>query len=704
MSCLHSIATSAPLYGASWSAYGILFTASIPPGGETTTITSLGFHVDAAEIGELLNYEVHTLVGHYADPNRTGGGGGGLPLDSTWDYRVENSTQWEKVAEGALGPSDLAIWPPPSENFPANTGRVASYFRIPSDRFAATSIDVGEVRSFYVAVKEAGALLNSPVENWEDFLDEQDVEYCGDDSGSTVCIDGDGVDGKPIIHVGECVVSYPFPTSPYLYRPAKFMGGIYYLSECPSVPPSAAPSITALPTRSSSPSISPTSAESARPSRSSTPSSPPTSSHPPTARFRIVDAGRDGCHGAITTDRDYGTFGNVTSSSYGIVFPIRSNEGDGDGVRITSLGFHVDFSAMPPLLDGGGDDDGDDAIVVNYEVYALIEAGPYADPDRNNWGEPQSFDHRGNFTLWRRIATGTIREDDLPSSSRYDGGGGDYFQIPFATFEPTFVPPNSTIRSFYLTLDSAALVYADPERKGGLGGVQKDDDFRKNYDDDDDATQHPPILLRGEGVVGYPFRAVDFLYSPRRFVGRVFYEYECPTESPSAAPSLDPSGMPSFPPSDGPSNLPSFEPSASPSSSPSSLPSNMPSSGPSETPTSMPSTSPSSTPSVGPTGIPSTMPSILPSATVSPTHVHYPSDSPTRTPSPSGGPSSQPTVSAQPSTSSGPSSRPSSRPSRRPSAPLTRPVLPPLSSSTCFPSPALGLVLFLQLISLLGLR
>lgn len=647
-----------------------------------------------------------------------------MPLNSTWDYRVEEnstSTRWEKVAEGALlgGQSDLAIWPPPlpSEDFPAdNTGgrRVASYFRIPSDRFAATSIGVGEVRSFYVAVKEASALLNSPVENWEDFLDEQDVEYCGvDGGGSTGCIDGDdGVVGRPIIHVGEGVISYPFPTKPYLYRPAKFMGGIYYLGECPSDPPSAAPSITAHPTRSSSPSISPTGIGSARPSRSSTPSSRPTTSHHPTARFHIVDGGRDGCHGAITTDRDYGTFRNVTSSSYGIVFPIQSNEGDGDGVTITSLGFHVDFSALPPSLDGGGGDgDGDDdAMVVNYEVYALIEAGPYADPDRNNWGEPQSFDHRGNFALWRRIATGAIRQDDLPSSGRYGDGGGDYFQIPFAMFEPTFVPPNSTMRSFYLTLDTAALVYADPERKCRLGCVQKDDDFRSKYDDSDDATQHPPILLHGEGVVGYPFRAVDFLYSPRRFVGRVFYEYECPTESPSAAPSLDPSGMPSFPPSDGPSNLPSFEPSVSPSSSPSSLPSDLPSSGPSEMPTSMPSMSPSSSPSSGPSDAPSSMPSLLPSATVLPTHVNYPSASPTRTPSPSWGPSTHPTVSAQPSTSFGPSSRPSSRPSRRPSAPLPRPippprpVLPPLSSSTCVPSPALGLVLFLQLIFLLGLR
>ncbi|KAL7535898.1 hypothetical protein ACHAXR_011572 [Thalassiosira sp. AJA248-18] len=615
-------------------------------------ISSLGFFVDTDKLSSIdgdAHYEVYSLQGHYADPNRTNGGNGGLPLNSTWDYRGDTTTYWEKIAEGAIGIEDLRVWPTPNED--VNSGRIANYFRIPFGEFKHTQIPSsrlasGEesVQSFYITVINAPLLLYAPMESWQDMHDEQNVMYCGDSrtivssdgditiveaaEASAGCVDGVAVDDRPILQIGEGVVSYPFPDVPYFYQPRQFMGSIYYLNECQTDSPSTMPSMTLIPSASMAPSYQPTVVETMPPSHSLLPTSLPSISSQPTT-LSYIDAGQYGCHSIVSTDRYYESFKNETSWSYGIVFPMRSDKNDGDGLFITTLGFHVNISAVPVLLDGG------DHNTVTYEVYALIQEGLYADPNRTSaGGPPKTFDHRGDFTLWKQISTGAISQEDLVSTTN------DYFQIPWEGFETTFIPPYGGTRSFYLTLDSGALVYKDLKRLNQLGKPNKDVFY------DTMKQPHPPTLLYGEGVIGYPFRNTPFMYSPKHFIGKVrmsfsakvFYEYECPSASPSAVPSRDPSGSPSLLPSNSPSYLPSKKPSPSPSGSPSFIPSKMPSSDPSEMPT------------VSPTS--------MPSISASPTHVHFPSFSPSESISPS---TASPTTSHGPSISPRPSPRPSSR-------------------------------------------
>lgn len=581
--CRHAI-TTMPITNPSStiSGYGILFTMISSPYSSQSSnkekimvISSLGFHLNIDELNSVngnANYEVYHLQGHYADHERTNEGNGGLPLDSTWDYRG-NLTYWEKIAEGAVAVDDLVIWPTPYEDGVGNATDIeAGYFHIPYDQFKPISIphsnSEGEgVQSFYITLREVGALLFAPMEGWQDLHDEQNVMYCGATRTSkdasaditnimaTGCVvDGDTINEKPIIQIGEGVVSYPFSSVPYFYQPRQFMGTIYYLNECPTASPSAMPSVTASPSFSLAPSQAPTIVETVNPSHSLMPTPSPSISPPPTALY-YINLDQYGCHGGIKTDRQYESFKNQTSASYGVVFPLRSNEIDGDGVWITNLGFHVNFSSIPSLLD----DDNKDTV--NYEVYALIEEGIYADPNRTYAANaPETFDYRGDFSLWNKISTGQISSSDLVVD--------DYFQIPWENFDPTFIEPYGGVRSFYLTLDSGALVYQDLERKQNLGGTQQDDDFKSNKVDDN----HPPILLYGEGVVGYPFHSTPFLYSPKQFIGKVFYEYECPSQAPSLAPSLDPSETPSLLPSNSPSHEPSGKPSLSPSMMPSLLP------------------------------------------------------------------------------------------------------------------------------------
>jgi len=661
ITCLHAI-TTAPISDTSSaiSAYGILFTISSPYSSQSNkemVISSLGFYVDIDQLSSIdgdVNYEVYTLSGYYADPDRTNEGNGGLP--ATWDYRG-NLAYWDKIAEGAMGVDDLRVWPPDDED--VSTVRTANYFQIPFDEFQPTSIEEeGIIQSFYITLRETGALLYAPLDSWEDMHDEQDVSYCGDaralvsgagditsvETGDapTGCVAGDSVDDIPILQIGEGVVSYPFPTFPYFYQTRKFMGSIYYLNDCTTDSPSTMPSATLIPSISLEPSHGPTLMETIHPSHSHMPTSLPSISPSPTT-LSYIDAKSDGCHSFLSTDRQYETL--QKEASYGIVFPIKSDNNDDDGVWITSLGFHVNFSAVPPLLDDG------DKTTVNYEVYALFADGLYADPNRTSTGgsTPETFDYRGDFSLWKKISMGTISEEDLVSS------GDNYFQIPWTQFEPIFIPPYGLIRSFYLTLDSGAFVYKKLERKQQLGKTQKDDDFNNHKD----KTQDPPSLMYGEVVIGYPFHNTPFLYSPSEFIGRVFYEYECPSQAPSFAPSLEPSESPSKYPSTQPSYQPSNKPSPSPSGSPSLLPSSSPSLDP--TVSHEPSFQPTDSPSVS--SKPSQSPSIEPTATVSPTHAHFPSSHPSVSISPSERPSWHPTISQEPSRSPRPSSHPSSQPS-----------------------------------------
>lgn len=572
--CTHAV-TTAPVKDMSTvlSGYGILFTISSPPynsmiaQGNTKEmiVSSIGFYVDTTEMNSIVNdvnYEVFTLQGHYADPIRTNGGNGGLPIDKDWDYRG-NFTKWEKIASGVLLDAESLIsWP----GFRYNdwtTAMTKNYFQIPFNEFTPVSIPEDVVQSFYITLKEVGALLYSPMETWEDLHDEQNVIHCGEVTSNNPgrCVGGDGVNIKPTIHIGEGVVSYPFTNVSYFYQPREFMGSIYYEGECLTKPPTTTPSYTTGPSLSMAPSRAPTNVPTVSTLK---PTTSPTISLRPTMPY--IDRGQYGCHTGISTDGDYKSFKNVTTASYGIVFPIKSNDEDASGVWITTIGFHVKL----PLRTTYVLDDSTDGNEVKYEVYALIEDGMYADPNRTvAAGPPVSFDYR-HLDFWNKISSGTIHKDDLTF--------GDYFQIPWVEFVPTYVPPNGGVRSFYVTLDSDALVFLQA-KKSQLGNVQKDDNFRSE-DYNEAINQHPPMLMYGEGVIGYPLHPSQFLYSPKYYIGKVFYEIDCPTSSPSFSPSNAPSIsskpsislLPSFSPSNSPTNRPSDKPSASPSASPTDLP------------------------------------------------------------------------------------------------------------------------------------
>eukprot|EP00956_Cyclotella_meneghiniana_P015969 scaffold24893_cov100-Cyclotella_meneghiniana.AAC.2 len=188
---------------------------------------------------------------------------------------------------------------------------------------------------------------------------------------------------------------------------------------------------------------------------------------------------------------------------------------------------------------------------INYKMYTLIEEGYYADPNRTRSdGTPIDYDYR----------------DSKPGE---DTNGTYFYQIPWDRFERTYIQPNGGVRSFYLTLDSGSLVYRemDKESKQPFGKVQKDD----NYQRDPDGPSHPPTLLIGEGVIGYPFNTMPFLYYAKQFVGKLYYEIECPSESPSVSPSESPSTSMS------PSTLPSATPTVMPTPLSSAVPSGNPS-------------------------------------------------------------------------------------------------------------------------------
>ena len=159
--CTHTV--SSPLINATAAAssYGVVFTIAPPTSGEQLTITTLGFYIDRASLppNSLAIYEVYTLRGHYADPNRTNGGRGGIPLDSSFDFRNDESS-WTQIARGRIG--DMP-WP-------------MNYFRIPTSMFDATTISTDQVQSFYLTLRDVEALLYAPKEDYEDFLDPQRMQ------------------------------------------------------------------------------------------------------------------------------------------------------------------------------------------------------------------------------------------------------------------------------------------------------------------------------------------------------------------------------------------------------------------------------------------------------------------------------------------------------------------------------------------------
>ena len=93
------------------------------------------------------------------------------------------------------------------------------------------------------------------------------------------------------------------------------------------------------------------------------------------------------------------------TASHGIVFAIESAESDTVGQSVTSMGFQVDTTLMQSSM-------------FQYEVYALIAEGFYADPERGNSIMAElSFDYRGQLDQWSLVASGDIYQDDLQVSS-----------------------------------------------------------------------------------------------------------------------------------------------------------------------------------------------------------------------------------------------------------------------------------------------
>ena len=99
----------------------------------------------------------------------------------------------------------------------------------------------------------------------------------------------------------------------------------------------------------------------------------------------------------------------------------------------------------------------------------------------------------------------------------------DFYQIPLGTFS-SYVPPNGGIRSFFIATDARAFIYSDL-----AVNVNEHMDIVGTPDPDD----YAPKLLVGEGIVSYPsLPDAGYLYQTRGFVGKVFYEKECPSAAP----------------------------------------------------------------------------------------------------------------------------------------------------------------------------
>merc|ERR1712127_54540 len=131
---------------------------------------------------------------------------------------------------------------------------------------------------------------------------------------------------------------------------------------------------------------------------------------------------------------------------------------------------------------------------------------------------------------------------------------------------------NGGLRSFYFATKTRGLIYSNSNDTAL---------FDEMILTSADSTYAPKILV-GEGILQYPMpkdpSTQAYYYTPKSFVGTVYYEKECPSLAPSI--SASPTEPPILP-----SQLPPAQPSLQLSGQPSSVPSEMPSSIPSSSPT-----------------------------------------------------------------------------------------------------------------------
>ena len=217
------------------------------------------------------------------------------------------------------------------------------------------------------------------------------------------------------------------------------------------------------------------------------------------------------------------------SQGDGILFAMKSEETDDNGVKITSLGFHVPSAATQN---------------VDFQVYALKKEGYYADPTRDELNQGEGYDYRGNSQIdeWEMISSGTIRKSDLAASDT-NNNAPDFYKIPFDMFSATLIPPNGGVRSFLIRTTLPTLLYANPVLENEVNGEQ----LLVGFND-----PSSPNLLVGEFSIGFPDTKIK--YRAREFVGKIFYETECATEAPSVSNSPT-------------TSVPTSSPSLSPTSS-----------------------------------------------------------------------------------------------------------------------------------------
>lgn len=209
-------------------------------------------------------------------------------------------------------------------------------------------------------------------------------------------------------------------------------------------------------------------------------------------------------------------------------------------------------------------------------MYALIDNGYFADPDRDpSTAAPddQGFDYRGELAWWELIAAGTI--DNLTLSTlTADSMEKDFFQVPFEVFNKTRVLPNGGVRSFYISTEKGIFIYQDPD-PDNMVVVNAEMELIGNGGDTPSLGDYAPKVLVGEGVVSW--EPLPFLFQPKLFVGKVYYENECSSMAPST--SASPTDPPSLPLSESPSVAPTitWAPSNAPTLVASEGPSSMPS-------------------------------------------------------------------------------------------------------------------------------